>query len=190
MISSGLQRYEFMKRAELKTGEKAMQFTPVAAKQLIEVLLKNMAANNSLRALLGEVSAFAILSKLGNQEVSAQLVNRLVSGEIAVVQSSALAPVGKHNGDKKEATPTKDDIPPATKIRESTDEDRIHSVRFEIVDPDNRPLSGVKLELTLPGSNPKVFDGGKMGIVYLTKLKPGQCDLNMILSSEVYEVVE
>ncbi len=190
IISSGLQRYEFMKRSELKAGEKPIHFTPVAAKQLIETLLKSMTANNSLRALLNEVSAFAILSKLGNQEVSAQLTSRLVSDEIVVVQSSGLVQTGKHAGAKQAGTPGKDDTPPPAKIRESTGEDDIHWVRFEVIDPDTLPVSGVQLELKLPDSNPKMYDAGKTGVVYLKDIKPGQCELNIILSSDVYEVVE
>ena len=190
IISTGLQRYEFMKRSELKAGEKAMQFTPVAAKQLIETLLKNMATNNSLRELLGATSGFAILSKLGNAEVSAQLANRLVSGEIIVIQSSGLVQSGGQVAGKPPSEPKKDDTPPPTKVRETTSEDKIHWVRIEVIDPDTLPISGVQLELKLPDSNPKVYDAGKNGVVYLKNIKPGQCELNIILSSDVYEVVE
>jgi len=179
-----------MKRGELKSGEKPMPFTQVAAKQLVETLLKNMSANSNLRALLGETSGFAILSKLGNAEVSAQLTSRLVSGEIVVIQSSGLVQSGGQGAKKPPSEPKKDDTPPPTKVRETTSEDKIHWARFEVIDTDTLPISGVQLELKLPDSNPKMYDAGKNGVVYLKNIKPGQCELNIILSSDVYEVVE
>lgn len=184
VISKGAQRYILMKRPDLQPGETPMALTPVSARQIIDPMMQNPMSNRILRTLLKEVSAFAVLAKLGDKEVSAQLVKRMVSGEIKVIAIDPAAVAGH----KKKVEPPKEDKP-APRVLAATAQDDVHWIKFKVVDEKDQPLKGIKLNLAFAGKAAKPYDVGG-AFLHIKELAPGTCDIKSVDSDGVYEVVE
>jgi hypothetical protein len=185
IINMGSQRYTFMKRTDQQPGDRPMVFNQGTARQVIDPMMRNPMANRGLRNLLKEVSAFSILSKLGDTEVSAQLVKRLVSGEIKVV---AVGP-GMTAGAKKTTPSPGKKSQPAPKVAAVTTQDPIHWIKFKVIDDQNQPIKGVKMNLTFTGKKPKSH-ALKGAFLHLKDLESGTCDINAVDCDDIYEVVE
>lgn len=185
-IFSGAQRYTFMKKSDLQAGETPLALTEVKARNVIAAMMQKPKTNQALRNLLKEVSAFAVLAKLGDKEVSAQLVKRLVSGDIKVIVAGAAAAAGqKKNADEPQAGKAE----PPPKVSEATAEDAVHWIKFKVVDEKDKLLEGIKLNLAFSGKDPKTH-GAEGGFLHLKNLKPGTCDVKAVESKILYEVIE
>jgi hypothetical protein len=184
VISMGAKRHIFMKRSDLQSGETPLALTQVSARQIIDPMMRNPMSNRVLRALLKEVSAFAVLAKLGDTEVSSQLVKRLVSGEIKVVAEDPAAA----GGQKKKVDPPAEEKP-APKVMAATAQDDVHWIKFKVVDEKDQPLKGIKLNLALAGKAAKPYDVAG-AFLHIKELAPGTCDIKSVDSDGVYEVVE
>ena len=185
VISMGAQRYIFMKKPDLQPGETPMVLSQISARQIIDPMMRNPTSNRMLRTLLKEVSAFAVLAKLGDTEVSSQLVKRLSSGEIKVI-AEGQAVVG---GQKKKVEVPQDKPEPPPRVLAATAQDDVHWIKFKVVDEKDQPLKGIKLNLALAGKEAKPYD--VVGaFLHIKELSPGTCDITSVDSEGVYEVVE
>ncbi len=185
-INKGAQRYIFTQRSDLHPGETPLALTQAGVRQIIDPMMRNPMSNRVLRTLLKEISAFSVLAKLGDTEVSAQLVKRLVSGEIKVISKDPVV-VG---GQKHKVEPSLGDKPkPAPKVLAATAQDDVHWIKFKVVDAKDQPLKGIKLNLAFSGKEAKSY-GVDGAFLHLKELSPGTCNINAIESDGVFEVVE
>lgn len=185
-IPVGTEEYLFTSRSDLLPDETPMMFTDDSAGRLVDAIMGNPATNQSLRHLIDSVSSFSILSKLGNVEVSAQIVRRLLSGEIAVVPISQTTLHGPM-WDKEEAEPEQTEPPPDV-VATTADED-IHWIKFKLVNEKDQPVQGTKLNLAISGKAVMTHDVDG-AFLHLKDLPPGTCDIKSLEVDGVYEVIE
>lgn len=133
------------------------------------------------------------LYRYSDHEVLQQLAGQLVAGWLCLVpiERPERSPSAGGRGPSPVLEESRDDRP-AMPWRPPPSRQPVTSwITFEVIDDETgAPVAGVKLRIKGPNVAVGIYTTDADGIVHLTDLPAGTCDIEQVLDSEAFEIVQ
>jgi hypothetical protein len=172
---------------DLESWPRETSGAPLPDAESARTLLRRFAgdpdAMRALRAFLADVGTTHV-SRLTDDAVVEYVAQAVGRGRFAIVERPTAPPPVV----ELEAQPEEEPESPAPEAPPTPEKTWI---KFMVVDhATDQPISGVTLHIKLPSGETKEFTTTTAGLIYISNLDPGSCDVAAMIDAAAYEVVD
>ncbi len=198
VLRRGSQTIELIPWHENPTADTFLEFRDtLSALDFLHTFMYDPLSMMTLRSSLTEELPSSDLAGLDDQEVLEQLASRLVYGNLRIVSFAPSQPAIQAGGAAQpppaveEEEEEEEQAAGAVPVAATVPQTAVSWIKFEIVDDETgQPVADVKLKLKLPNGSVKEYTTDANGIVHITDLPPGTCDIEQMLDADALEVVQ